>query len=96
MTVTNAGTTATTGAVTMVDTLPTGLIATALGGLGWSCTLGTLTCTRSDALGAGSSYPTITLTVDVGTNAASSVTNTAHVSGGGMSTSTTTRPTTLP
>ena len=45
--------------------------------------LGTLTCTRSDALAAGSSYPAITLTVDVSLTAPGSVTNSATVSGGG-------------
>src|SRR5207248_6204306 len=43
----------------------------------------TLSCTRSDALTAGSSYPAITLTVDVAANAPSSVINAASVSGGG-------------
>ena len=46
--------------------------------------LGTLTCTRSDALAAGSSYPAITLTVTVANNAAASVTNNVSVSGGGQ------------
>ena len=63
--------------VTVTDTLPASLTATAISGTGWSCVLGTLTCTRSDALGAGASYPAITLTVDVATTAPSSVTNTA-------------------
>lgn len=83
--VTNAGGTATSGTVTVVDTLPAGLTATALSGTGWSCTLGTLTCTRSDALAAAGSYPAITLTVDVAGSAAASVTNNVAVSGGGES-----------
>jgi hypothetical protein len=45
--------------------------------------LGTLTCTRNDGLAAGSSYPPITLTVDVALTAPNSVTNSANVSGGG-------------
>ncbi|MGA7953552.1 MAG: choice-of-anchor L domain-containing protein, partial [Gloeobacterales cyanobacterium] len=85
LTATNSGTAATSGTVTIVDTLPTGLTATAISGSGWTCTLGTLTCTRSDALAAGSSYPAITLTVNVASNAASSITNSATVSGGGQS-----------
>src|SRR5205814_505887 len=71
-------------------TLPTGLTATAMSGNGWACnsTLpasgpATLTCTRSTVLNGGSSYPTITLTVNVGSDAAPSVTNSATVSGGG-------------
>lgn len=82
---TNSGTATTSGAVSVVDTLPAGLTATALSGTGWSCTLATLTCTRSDALGAGASYNDLTLTVNVAANAGPSVTNTATVSGGGES-----------
>lgn len=82
LTVTNVGPGPTTGTVTVVDTLPAGLIATAMSGGAWACNLGTLTCTRSDALAAGSSYPAITVTVNVASNAAASVTNTATVSGG--------------
>ena len=83
LTVRNVGTLATTGLVTVTDTLPASLTATDLSGSGWGCTLGTLTCTRSDALASGLSYPAIILTVTVATNAPSSVMNTATVSGGG-------------
>jgi uncharacterized repeat protein (TIGR01451 family) len=83
LTVSNTGAGPTTGTVTMTDTLPAGLSATALSGTGWACTLGTLTCTRNDALAASSSYPAVTLTVNVANNAASSLTNNAAVSGGG-------------
>ena len=83
ITVTNSGSVATTGAVSVTDSLPADLTATAISGTGWSCVLGTLTCTRSDALAAGSSYPVITLTVDVAMNAPASVTNSVSVSGGG-------------
>jgi uncharacterized repeat protein (TIGR01451 family) len=83
LTVNNIGTDATIGTVTAVDTLPAGLTATAVSGSGWNCVLGTLTCTRADALAAGSSYPAITVTVNVAANAASPVTNNVSVSGGG-------------
>jgi choice-of-anchor C domain-containing protein len=83
LTVTNTGAGPTVGTITVTDTLPSGLTATALSGGGWSCVLGTLTCTRSDALGAGLSYPAITLTVNVSATAARSLTNTAIASGGG-------------
>jgi len=84
VTVSNTGGSPTDGtAVTVTDTLPSGLTATAMAGSNWTCTLGTLTCTRSDALSASSSYPSITLTVNVATNAPASVTNTATASGGG-------------
>ena len=84
ITVTNNGGAATSGAVTVADTLPAGLTATALAGTGWSCTISpTLGCTRGDTLTAGASYPVISLTVNVASNAPASVTNTATVSGGG-------------
>src|SRR5206468_2367105 len=60
ITVSNAGPGPTVGTVTVTDTLPAGLTATAISGTGWSCTLGTLTCTRSDVLAAANSYPVIT------------------------------------
>jgi hypothetical protein len=83
ITLTNVGTLASTGSVTVVDTLPTGLTATAIIGAGWVTDLGTLTCTRSDSLAGGAGYPPITVTVMVATNAPATVTNTATVSGGG-------------
>jgi uncharacterized repeat protein (TIGR01451 family) len=49
ITVSNGGGAATSGTVTMTDTLPAALTPTAIGGTGWTCTLATLTCTRSDA-----------------------------------------------
>jgi uncharacterized repeat protein (TIGR01451 family) len=65
----NAGNT-----VTVTDTLPTGLTATALSGTGWTCVLGTLTCTRTDKLDAGSSYPAITLTFSAANSVAGNTT----------------------
>jgi uncharacterized repeat protein (TIGR01451 family) len=70
--------------VTVTETPPAGLTVTALSGAGWTCTVATRTCTRSDALAAAASYPEITVTASVGTNVApGTVTNTAAVSGGG-------------
>ena len=83
ITVTNVGSLSTTGLVTVVDTLPTGLTATAMTGTGWTITLGTLTATRADALNTNATYPAITLTVTVATNAAANVTNSVSVSTGG-------------
>ncbi len=80
----NAGGTATSGTVTMIDMIPTGLTATAIRGNGWNCVLATLTCTRSDALSAAASYPVMTVTVNVASDAPASVTNIATVSGGGQ------------
>jgi len=83
ITVTNVGTLASVGTVSVVDTLPAGLTATAISGSGWVTNLATLTCTRSDALAGASAYPPITVTVSVATNAAALVTNIVTVSGGG-------------
>jgi hypothetical protein len=79
----NMGGAATTGMVTLTDTLPGTLTATAMSGPGWTCTPATATCTRSDALASGVSYPAVTLTVNVGANAPANVVNEATVSGGG-------------
>jgi DNA/RNA endonuclease G (NUC1) len=83
--VTNVGSAAASGTVTLTDSLPAGLTATALSGTGWTVNLATLTCTRSDSLAAGAGYSPITLTVKVSTGAAASVTNVASLSGGGDS-----------
>jgi uncharacterized repeat protein (TIGR01451 family) len=83
ITVSNSGTAATSGMVSVSESLPSGLTATAMSGSGWSCTQPGGPCTRSDALAAGSNYPTLTLTVNVAGNAPPSVTNTATVAGGG-------------
>jgi uncharacterized repeat protein (TIGR01451 family) len=86
ITVTNSGGGDTSALVTVTDTLPSGLTATALdGGPNWTCTLAPLRCDRGDVLTAGASYDPITLTVSVAANAPASVTNTATVSGGGES-----------
>lgn len=80
----NVNSVASSGAVTVTDTLPSGLTATAINGTGWTCsTLPALSCTRSDPLGGGAFYPPITLAVNVDPAAPPSVTNTASVSGGG-------------
>ncbi len=83
ITVSNSGLGATSGTVTLIDTLPAGLTATAFSGSGWTTNLSTLTATRSDVLAAGASYPALTLTVSVAADAPASVTNMATVSGGG-------------
>lgn len=86
ITATNSGTAATVGVVTVTDTLPAGLTPSTATGTGWTCNIvtQTVTCTRSSVLNAGASYPAISITVSVAQSAASSVTNTATVSGGGQ------------
>ncbi len=76
----------TSGAVTVTENPPTGLTVVSMAGSGWSCTGST--CTRSDVLSPGSSYPAITVTVNVASNAPSQVTNQVTVSGGGSGSST--------
>jgi len=98
ITVKNVGNQSTSGTVKVTDTLPTGLTATSISGTGWTCTQPSGPCTRSDALSAGSSYASITFKVNVASNAPSSVTNSATVSGGGESNTandTATDPTTI-
>lgn len=76
----NASAPPTFGTVTVTTTLAPGLTPVSIAGTGWSCVLGTLTCTRTDALLGGGVYPNITLTVAVGI---APYTATATVSGGG-------------
>jgi hypothetical protein len=83
ITVTNSGSASTTGTVTVADTLPVGLTATAMSGTGWICTFATGICTRADVLAAAGVYPVITLTVNVAANAPATVVNSVAVSGGG-------------
>jgi uncharacterized repeat protein (TIGR01451 family) len=74
----NTGTIASFGTVTVADILPSGMTALSITGSGWSCTLATVLCTRTDALAVGSSFATITL--EVSASVAGSLTNTANVS----------------
>src|ERR1700746_13091 len=61
ITVSNTGTAATSGTVTVVDP-PTGFTPTQIGGPLWTCTLATMTCTNSNSLPAGQSFTKITVT----------------------------------
>ncbi len=88
ITVTNVGTIATAnGLLTVSDTLPRGLTPTAASGTNWNCSISAnppirATCNRdAGSLAPGSSYPPITLTVDVAADTPSSVTNIVDVSG---------------
>ncbi|HTX38077.1 MAG TPA: PQQ-binding-like beta-propeller repeat protein, partial [Bryobacteraceae bacterium] len=87
ITVSNAASAApTSGTVTVTDTEPTGLTLVSIAGSGWTCS--GAACTRSDALGAGASYPPLTVTVNVAANAAATLTSSATVSGGGSASAT--------
>jgi uncharacterized repeat protein (TIGR01451 family) len=87
--VSNVGSGPSSGPVTVTETPPPGLTITALSGTGWSCQNPGFTCTRSDALAPGASYPPITVAASVGSSAAPGVVNnTAVVAGGGDSNTT--------
>lgn len=94
ITVSNIGTTSTTGTITVSDPLPTGITAVlpvpAGGwGTGWNCsasTATTVTCTSTTVLIPGASAPVINVPVAIGPSAVSPSVNTARVSGGGDST----------
>src|SRR2546428_143484 len=81
--VNNVGMGMTGGGVIVNEFVPVGLTAVSIAGIGWSCAAPSGPCTRGDSLAPGGSYPPITLTVNVASNAPLSVTNTATVSGGG-------------
>jgi hypothetical protein len=83
----------TNGTVTVKDTIPTGLTLVSMAGTGWTCVMSS--CTRSDVLAAGASYPSITVTVNVASNAPGSVVNAVSVSGGGSATANATDTTTI-
>jgi hypothetical protein len=76
-----AGAAATNGTVTVTELPPAALTVSAMAGPGWNCSA--MTCTRSDALNGGASYPPITVTASIASSAASQFTNQATVSGGG-------------
>src|SRR5437667_431552 len=78
--VTNVGTTATSGPITVTDPLPAGLSFVSGLGAGWSCAAagGTLSGNNNAAIGVGDSL-VFTLTVNVAPAAVPSVTNTATV-----------------
>ncbi|MFB2773423.1 hypothetical protein ACE1AT_29745 [Pelatocladus sp. BLCC-F211] len=91
ITVNNTGTAATSGTITFTDTLPTGLSVpngavslTGTNAANWTCSASnnTITCTSNTVIAASGSS-SFNFNVNVASNAPSSVTNTASVSGGG-------------
>jgi uncharacterized protein (TIGR03437 family) len=82
---------ATSGTVSVTDTLPPGLTLVSMSGTGWSCVANL--CMRNDVLAANSSYPPILVAVNVAANAAASVTNEVTVLGGGAATANGSDPT---
>src|SRR5580658_10436750 len=90
-----AGAGPTNGTVTVTDTVPSGLTLDSMAGTGWTCAADSNTCTRSDVLAAGASYPAITVTVDVASEATSPQVNSVTVSGGNSASATATDPTVI-
>ena len=70
----------TSGTVTVTEYLPAGLLLSSMSGQGWNCSANS--CTRSDTLGAGLSYPPISVDVSV-SSTSTQVMNQVVVSGGG-------------
>ncbi len=70
----------TSGTVTVTDTIPAGVSLLVMSGTGWTCDYNT--CTRSDTLVPGASYPTVIALVNVAWDAPTPVVNHVSVSGG--------------
>ena len=90
--VSNAATAGPTTGTVLVSTSSMDLIEVAMSGTGWTYSAW---CSRSDPLAAGASYPPITVTMNVDSNAPASVTNSVTVSGGGSASAVASDPTTI-
>jgi hypothetical protein len=78
------GAATTSGPVTVSQAMSSGMSLVSVSGPGWVCS--STACSRSDPLSSGSSYPPITITVDLPTTYSfPQVTQDATVSGGGSS-----------
>ncbi len=79
----NAGSTASSGSLTLTETPPAGMSINSMSGSGWTYNATNQTCARSDSLAAGASYPPVTVNVSFSANASTDLTNTASINGGG-------------
>jgi hypothetical protein len=70
-----------TGA-TLIVPPAVGMTVTSLSGAGWTCTVGTATCTNASLLPTGGSYPPVTVLVSVAANAPAQTAAGAIVTGG--------------
>jgi phospholipase C len=85
--VSNAGTVSTNGSVSVTDSLPGLFTASSIFGPGWTCSAGSpISCTRTDSLAAGSSFPAITVIANISPEATGTVADSATISGGGAAT----------
>jgi uncharacterized repeat protein (TIGR01451 family) len=82
---TNVNTVASSGVVTINDTLPLGTTPVSATGTGWTCSTSgqTISCTTSNALAGGATYPAISVVVNVTQAAPATLTNSSVVAGGG-------------
>ncbi|HEX4039550.1 MAG TPA: Ig-like domain repeat protein [Acidobacteriaceae bacterium] len=74
--------------LTVTDTLNSALTYAGYSGAGWSCSAAsqTVTCTNDNVVAQGDSYSTLDIDVNVANNAVSSLSNSAQVSGAGVTT----------
>jgi hypothetical protein len=73
----------TDGPVAVTITIPAGLSVLGISGPGWACAVDALTCSRSDALLPGATYPAVTLVVNVTGTAGATIVTRVSASGGG-------------
>jgi hypothetical protein len=83
LTINNTGSSASSGSLTVTINLTSGLTVTGISGTGWTASSSGLSCTRSDSLGVGLSYPAITLSVAVASNAIETLQPSFTISGAG-------------
>ncbi|RFC36002.1 MAG: conserved repeat domain-containing protein [Candidatus Nitrotoga sp. LAW] len=83
LTVTKSGSSANLGVISVQDVLPLGVSATSITGVGWTCSLATLICTRADDLTSGippsAVYPDIVIGVTFSGPSNADVVNYANV-----------------
>ena len=87
ITVTNGSSAATSGTITVTDSLPSVFTANSTFGSGWTCNLSPLSCTTSNSIAVGANS-TITVNVNVAGSATGTYTNQATISGGGPTSAT--------
>jgi uncharacterized repeat protein (TIGR01451 family) len=95
VTVSNTGNAPTSGTITVTETVPSGLVLVSMAGTGWTCPSPGNTCSRSDALAAGASYPVITVTVNVLATASSPQNNQVSAAQPGLPPATASDPTNI-
>jgi hypothetical protein len=78
----NSGVVGSAGTIRVNASIPAGFNLTVLSGSGWLCNTATVSCSRSDPLAAGASYPAITLLFNISSTLAGTVTSNFSVSGG--------------